>query len=168
MRYLFVIFVLMSLIVLSGCPDPDRGGDELVTGKGPYYYAAGRIHILGLTSIEADPDSGSSATISAYVSLYDRFDSIIKGPGVFRFELYEYVPRTGDNRGKRLYSWPEFDLEDAVVNNSYWKDVLRAYKFSLKTSIKPDVPGVYVLQVTCLSPAGKRLTDIFYLKSGSD
>jgi len=138
----------------------------MVTGKGPYYYAADRVHIIGLTSIDAD--SGSSATISTYVSLHDRFDSSIKGPGVFRFELYEYVPRTGDNRGKRLYSWPEFDLEDAAVNNSYWKDVLRAYKFSLKTRIEADAPGLYILQVTCNSPSGKRLTDIFYLKAEND
>jgi len=153
----------MGLVLFSGCPKPQPNGDGFVEVKGPCAYAAQRVHIIGLTSVKPDPNSKSSAVISTYVSLHDSFDSSVKGPGIFRFELYEYVPRSSQPRGKRLFSWPEFDLNDATINNSYWKDFLRAYYFSLNATIDLNVPKTYILQVTCVTPAEKRLTDIFYV-----
>ena len=153
----------MALLFFSGCGDPDSDGDNSLDGKGPCVYAANQVRIIGLTTVEPNPNSGASAVISAYVGLRDSFDSSVKGPGVFRFELYEYVPRTGDRKGKRLYSWPDIDLNDAVENNNYWKDFLRAYSFTLNAGIDPKLPRTYVLQITCFMPSGKRLTDIYYL-----
>ena len=69
--------------------------------------------------------------------------------------------------GKQLFRWPEIDLTDATVNNSYWKGYLRAYKFSLGTKIDLAVPKRYILHVTCFT-AGKRIVDIFDLNTKSD
>jgi hypothetical protein len=160
---MYLIFVVMILLFFSGCGDPDSGDGNSLDGKGPCVYAANQVRVIGLTSIKPNPNSGSSTVISAYVGLHDSFDTSIKGPGVFRFELYEYVPRTGDRKGKRLYSWPDIDLNDATENNNYWKDFLRAYNFTLNTGIDPNLPTTYVLQVTCVMPSGRRLTDVFYL-----
>ena len=163
MRYLNVILVIMGLVIFSGCPTPRVGGGESIVDKGTCHYAAARVHVIGLTSIEADPEDKSSAVISVYVSLHDSFGSSIKGPGVFWFELYEYVPRAGDNRGKQRYPPREIDLSGAAENNKKWKDVLRAYHFSLETDIAPEVLRTYVLQVTCVTPVGNRLKYTFDL-----
>ncbi|MCF7955733.1 MAG: hypothetical protein K9M75_08030 [Phycisphaerae bacterium] len=162
MRYVYLIFVVMVLLFFPGCVKPGSG-DNSIDGQGPCVYAADQVRIIGLTSVKPNPNSASSAVISAYVGLHDSYGSSIKGPAVFRFELYEYIPRTGDRKGKRLYSWADIDLSDVSENNIFWKDFLRAYNFTLNVGIDPDLPGTYVLQVTCVMPAGKRLTDIFYL-----
>ena len=167
MRFLYIILVFMGLLTFSGCPKPISGGGELVAGRGPCLFAAERVQVIGLTSVKADPDDKSSSVISAYVSLHDSFGSSIKGPGVFSFELYEYVPRSSKPMGKQLFSWPEIDLNDSTVNNSHWKDFLRAYNFRLDTEIDPDVGKVYILQVTMRTP-DKRLADIFYLDTIKD
>ncbi|MBW8016972.1 MAG: hypothetical protein FVQ82_12370 [Planctomycetes bacterium] len=169
MRFIYFILAVPGLVFFSGCPNPDSRSGGSVAGNGVCIYAADRVDIIGLTSVEANPDSGagSPAVISAYVSLLDRFDSSIKGPGVFRFELYEYVPRTANPIGKQLFRWPEIDLTDATVNNSYWKGYLRSYKFSLGTKIDLAVPKRYILHVTCFT-AGKRIVDIFDLNTRSD
>ena len=66
-----------------------------------------------------------------YAALRDSFGSCLKAPGVFRFELYEYVQYSSEPKGKRIIIWPDIDLTDAAENNEYWNDFLRAYEFSL-------------------------------------
>ncbi len=111
------------------------------------------INILPLTKIEAR--GKGSAVIRAYVSLLDRFGSQIKGPGQFRFELYEKISRSQEPKGKRVIIWPDFDLSGPGDNNRHWEDFLRTYKFDL--DFKYQKSQRYVLQVTYLCPSGKRL-----------
>ena len=91
-----------------------------------------------------------------------KFGDQIKSPGMFRFELYEYIQRSAEPKGKRAIIWPDIDLTDPIKNNEYWRDFLRTYVFSLpcKQSINQD----YILQVTCLCPNGKRLSTEFMLR----
>jgi hypothetical protein len=171
LKYFYIVLAISALFIFSGCNEPLSTEEQPVSmqdqgetqGQGACLYAADRVHIIGLTAIKPNTKDASSAVISTYVSLHDRFDSSVKVPAVFRFELYEYVPRSSQPRGKRLVSWPEFDLSGVVVNNNYWKDFLRTYKFSLNARIDPAALKTYILQVTCVSASGKRLTDIFYL-----
>jgi len=167
LKKLWIVVLMTVLAFFSGCPksNPQSGNAAL---REECVYSPLRAHIVGLTSVKSDPAGGSKAIISAYVSLHDRFDSNMKAPGVFRFELYEYVmnSRSSEKRGKRLYVWPDLDLNDAVANNSYWKDYLRAYNFVLDPKIDLSVPKPYILQVTFLTP-GKRLGDLFPLKGGN-
>jgi hypothetical protein len=156
LKIIYVVLAVLGLVIFSGC-------GESVEEKGPCVFATKRVHIIGLTSIKPDSEGKSAAGISAYISLHDSFDSSVKGPGVFRFELYEYVPRTGDIRGKQVFSWAAFDLTDATANNGYWDDFMRAYEFSLDTAIASGVLKTYILQVTCTTSGGKRLTDMFAL-----
>ena len=65
------------------------------------------------------------------VSLLDPFDCQIKSPGVFRFELYEYVQRSAEPKGQRVIIWPDIDLTECSENNNHWRDFLRAYEFNL-------------------------------------
>ncbi len=108
---------------------------------------------------------GSRATgsrINVYVSLLDSFGCQMKSPGVFRFEIYEHVQRSAEPKGRRIDIWPDTDLIDAIENNKYWRDFLRAYQFNLP--LESTNNQSYILQVTFLCPTGKRLTGEFALK----
>ena len=123
-------------------------------------YVPVKIDIMPLTEF-VSPGS-PQLKINIYVSLIDPFGSQIKSPGIFRFELYEYIPRSSEPKGKRAIIWPDIDLTDPITNNSYWQDFLRAYEFSLPC--EQTTGQDYILQVTCLCPNGKRLSSEFSLK----
>jgi hypothetical protein len=131
----------------------------------PTGFAPARISILPLTELPGSTGSSQAVTLNAYVSLLDAFGSHIKAQGVLRFELYQYVPRSGQHKGERLAIWPDIDLTHPAINNKYWRDFLRAYEFRL------DAPAglneTYILEVTCMCPDGRRLTAEFPLKGGT-
>jgi hypothetical protein len=153
-----ILFVLLS--VGAGC---ERGGLGPPTGKDSDLlavyspYAPVKVDILPLTRFASGGAEEGVSRIEAYISLLDSFDCQIKAPVSFRFELYEYVPRSADPKGKRVALWADVELTDATQNNNYWQDYLRAYRFTLDFEHQggPDS----VLQVTCLCPGGRRLSD---------
>jgi len=127
-------------------------------------YAPAKIHFVGLTEFIPADDFEDNARLTTYIDLLDEFGFQIKSPAVLRFELYEYVPRSAEEKGKRLHIWPDIDLTDPGVNNTYWRDFLRAYKLDLVLDFVPKTGRTYVLQVTCLCPANQRLSDTIQLK----
>lgn len=164
MKVIYIVLAVSALAIISGCGDSSSDDGRFgAPGQEPCLYVADRVHVIGLTAIEPDPGDRSSSVVSVYLSLLDQFDSSIKMPAVFRFELYEYVPRSSERRGRRIHAWKEIDLTDAAINNDYWKDFLRAYEFSLEVGINSGLSKTYILQVTCATATNKRLTDIFYL-----
>ncbi len=127
-------------------------------------YSAMKAQIIGLTAFLPGQYGSNGAEIEVYMNLMDSFGSRIKAAGVFRFELYEYVPRSSDPKGKRVYLWADVDLTNAAANNLHWLDFVRGYQFFLPMNKAPKSPGTYVLEVTCVTPTGKRLTDTFQLE----
>ena len=125
-------------------------------------YAPGKIDILPLTEFGSTDETERASKIKVYVSLLDPFNCQMKAPGVFRFELYEYAQRSAEPKGRRIVIWPDIDLTDAVENNNYWRDFLRAYEFNL--DFEPQGHQNYILQVTFLCPSGKRLSAELALK----
>jgi len=125
------------------------------------HFAPAKINIMPLTEFISSNDA-RQANIHPYVSLLDSFGSQIKSPCVFRFELYQRVQRSAEPKGRRVIIWPDVDLTDPVANDEYWRDFLRAYEFNLPFESASDLS--YILQVTCLCPAGRRLSDEFALK----
>ena len=124
-------------------------------------YAPAKIDIMPLT--ELVPASGAQvARINLYVSLLDEFGFQIKSPAVFRFELYDYVQRSAESKGKRAVIWADVDLTDPVSNNGYWRDFLRAYEFNLPFEQAGNQN--FILQVTCLCPNGSRLSSELMLR----
>ena len=88
----------------------------------------------------------------------------MKAPGVFRFEAYEYLPHSGEEKGKRAIIWPDIDLEEPGLNNQYWLDFMRCYLFTLGVGDEIRKNHSYVLQVTCITPLGERLTDDYIIE----
>jgi hypothetical protein len=181
-----LVTVLLSLALLCpGCDQPRADvpmagqsraqGANDVTGREvgetaeplpvvPTGFAPAKICILPLTELPGSTGSSQAVVLDAYISLLDAFGAQIKAPGVLRFELYQYVPRSAEAKGLRLAIWPDVDLTHPAVNNRYWRDFLRAYEFKL------DAPAglneTYVLEATCMCPDGRRLTAEFPLRGG--
>ena len=129
-------------------------------------YAPVKTNILPLTEFVAPPEDVEGVKIKAYVSLSDSFGCQAKSPALFRFELYEAVPRSAEPKGRRITIWPEkaghwIDLTDPAENNKHWRDFLRAYEFSLYLESVGETKCI--LQVTCLCPTGRRLSAEFAL-----
>jgi len=130
----------------------------------PTGFAPAKIYILPLTELPSSTPSSQAVALTAYIGLLDAFGCQVKAPGVLRFELYQYVPRSAAPKGQRLAIWPDIDLTHPATNNRYWRDFLRAYEFKL------DAPAglneTYVLEATCMCPDGRRLTATFPLHGG--
>lgn len=165
---IFRIFLFILLSIGAGCKQPgtlnenpaktDNDNDKLSCYAS---YAPVKIDILPLTEF-VGPGNTQQSKINIYVSLLDPFGSQIKSPGIFRFELYEYMQRSAEPKGKRAIIWPDVDLTDPVANNDFWRDFLRAYGFSLPCEQTGNQD--YILQVTNLCPNGKRLSSEFTLR----
>jgi hypothetical protein len=160
------VIVQMFLLLLGGAgcepadtelsPKADSGFNQLSE------YGPVKVDIMPLTEFTSAGNGENPSKIKVYVSLLDAFDCQIKTPAVFRFELYDIVPRSAEPKGKRILIWPDINLTDAVKNNEYWRDFLRAYEFNLP--FEPENSKSYILQITSLCSSGKRLSAEFTLK----
>lgn len=162
------VFVLVLLLTYVGCEQPApppavpiETNNHLDPSSLYALYVPVKIDIMPLT--ELVPAAGTQeAAVNLYVSLLDAFGSQTKSPAVFRFELYEYVQRSAQPKGKRAVIWADVDLTDPAGNNRYWRDFLRAYEFNLP--FEQSGNQNYILQVTCLCPNGSRLSAELMLK----
>jgi hypothetical protein len=155
------------LLISAGCESEGLPGPRSVVGGGDVLsaYATSKIRIVGLSEITGASDDERTSRVKVYVDLLDSFGNRIKSPGVFRFELYEFVPRSSEPKGKRIFIQSEIDLTDATRNNSHWRDFLRAYQFDLPLKFKVKANDTFMLEVTFTTPAGKRLRGLFQLES---
>jgi len=155
------IFSLYLVLLAGGCAPAlvefSPATDSYFTPPSEYTpYSPAEIDILPLTEFVSIGEAEERSKIKVYVSLLDSFDCQMKALGVFRFELYEYAQRSAEPKGRRIVIWPDIDLTNAVENNNYWRDFLRAYEFDL--DFEPQNHQNYVLQVTFLCPSGRRLS----------
>ena len=139
-------------------PNPINGSAASVYAR----YAPVKIDIMPLTELIMASDPQEDAVLNVYVGLLDAFGSQMKSPGVFRFELYVYVQRSAEPKGKRAIIWPDIDLTSAAKNNEHWRDFLRAYQFNLPCELQKGQD--YILEVTCRCPSGRRLSDEFTVR----
>jgi len=132
-------------------PSVDAPATTVPTGFGP-----AKVSVLPLTEIADFAGAGRGAKMSVYVALLDAFGCPVKAPCTLRFELYEYVRRSAQAKGQRIMIWPDIDLMHPAENHKYWRDFLRAYEFQLDLQAERDT--TYILETTCLSPDGRRLS----------
>jgi len=162
--------ILMSVVLLlagASCDSPPVEDNKYFAdtnlGHDSIYesYRPIEIDIMPLTELISTDNAASQLRL--YVSFLDSSGSRIKSPGVFRFELYRKVMRSAKPKGNRIMIWPDIDLTDIAENGEYWRDFLRAYEFNL--DLDPQADSDFILQVTCLCPNGKRLSDEFDLNN---
>ena len=165
-KFTFQMFILILLFLNFSCEQsstsPETIGldnsEQSITAYSQYFPV--KIDIIPLTEF-IDVGDGQQAEINLYVSLLDSFGSQLKSPCIFRFELYQRVPRSAEPKGRRAIIWPDIDITDPVINNEYWRNFLRAYEFNLP--FQSESTQGYILEVTCLCPNNKRLTAEFSL-----
>lgn len=146
------------LLTAVGCEPTSTSRPQPTPGDSGIYeqYQPQKALFLPLTEIKPPKQQFTTETITAFVALQDTGNSAIKAPGIFRFELYQYAPRTAEGRGKRLQLWDDINLTNFPENNNHWRDYLRAYEFELEYEFAAD--GKFVLEVTFISSESKRLT----------
>jgi hypothetical protein len=161
MRYLISICVLFSIMVISGCEQIQQTASDSPAGaiKGGCIFSPQRIKFNQLTELK------QSLQITAFIDVFDQFDSRIKAAGVWRFELYEKALRSAEAMGSRIRIWPDIELTEAKINQDHWRDYLHCYEFSL--TLESELPGgkTYILQAVCFTADGKRITDTIELES---
>jgi len=121
-------------------------------------YGPATLEIIGLSELRAVASEQDAAKLKIFIKVIDSCGSAIKAPCAFRVELYEYATRSPSPLGKRLEIWPDIDLTDPGKNNDQWRDYLRAYEFNFEVSSRLEFDRVYIVEATCLSPLGKRLS----------
>ena len=186
MNLRFTIYdLLFCLSLLGGCSQPEvtkrppvveqassneqsiaqpvEDAAKAAVSSGPVTFTPVKIGILPLTELSSPSGAGQGAKLNVFVTILDAFGSQMKAPGVLRFELYEYVPRSAQLKGQRLAIWPDIDLTGPAENNKYWRDFLRAYEFELDIQAGRD--KTYILEATCMCPDGKRLSCEYTLRA---
>ena len=163
----WLIDIIFPAIFFAGCLfaagcESASVSDEKLSGDDKDFnvsvctdYVPVKVVIMPLSECIGSGDE-QEQKINIYVSLHDSFGSQMKAPAVFRFELYEKVPRSSEPKGKRIFIWPDINLTDPDDNNKYWRDFLRGYEFNL--DFESERREDYIIQVTCQCPDGKRLS----------
>ena len=176
------LLLLVSMVLWAGCGEPQAGPDagapardverpvepERTAVEPPVAVPAGGFSPVGITILPLTellrPTGDQGPRLNVYVSLVDAFGSQMKAPGTFRIELYDYVQRSADPKGPRIAIWPDIDLTGPAENHRYWRDFLRAYEFTVPTQASAD--KTYVIEVTCLTTTGRRLSAKWVLRPG--
>lgn len=155
-------FCLLCACLWLGCQPPiGPAVNQVQATNGQPGFGPERLIITPLTHITGSADKAGYRVVRVYARLVDGFDCDVKAPGVFRFELYQVVPRSAEPRGARLAIWPDMDLNDPSENHRYWHEILRMYVFDLNLSM--EIEGAYVLEGTFIRSDGRRITGQYIL-----
>jgi hypothetical protein len=150
-----IITAVLSLFV-CGC-DQQQTETNGSAVKQIEAYGPETLDIVGLTELKV-PSGNDTAKLTLFVRALDGFGSAVKTPCVLRVEMFEHVARSPSPLGKRIELWPDIDLTDVCKNNAQWRDYLRAYEFNFDVSSQLTPGHVYIIEVTCRSPMGKRMS----------
>lgn len=88
--------------------------------------------------------------------------------GRVRAELFEYVPASADNRGRRIDHW-NIDLSTEEQQRQYWDRITQMYRFQLAVDPAAIPPADrYLMTVTYIAPLGNYLTDECIIERPTD
>ena len=153
-----LVFCCAGLLLAVGCGGPatSRNADHAQGEVEHICFSPAKIRVSPVTELILPSSGGEMAQIRVCVVLLDPFESYLKAPGTFRFELYEKVLRSAAPKGGRIKMWDDLDLRSAPANNEHWQEVFHAYEFDLE--FDPQKDRSYILEVTFTLPDDQRLT----------
>lgn len=151
---------VLLLGAMHGCAAP-RGGDLAKKEAVMALLMPSRVEIVepftraGSFDGDAQPDG-----IELLVQASNALDSPgLMVAGTMRVELYEFLPASGERKGRQLDQWV-IELADKEQQRRYWNQVTQMYEFHLGVDVqKVPVADQYMLAVTYSAPWGERLTD---------
>lgn len=159
MRNATIAAATILMMLLSGC-ESLRETDAPPDGT----FQKGCIFTPQKISFNQLTEISTAWQITAYVDVYDQYNSRIKAPGIWRFELYSKVPRSADPMGGRIKLWPDLNLTQPAGNNGLWQDYLRCYRFELNLDSELASGDGYILETICYTADGKAVSDTIELK----
>ena len=169
-RHVTVFPVVAGVVaaICSGCVNPSPAVDDPIQRDMLSLLMPRRIDIVEpFTRIASFDDDATPDGIELLLQAVNYLDN----PGLMiagnvRIELFEFVPASGEPRGKRIDHW-EIHLETEKQQRAFWNGVTQMYKFHLAVpSVALTSGRRYVLAVTYHSPLGDRLTDEFVMRFG--
>jgi hypothetical protein len=160
----------IGLVLAAGCATPPTQVDEVARQRMFELLMPNRIEIVKpFTRIKSFDEDRTPDGIELLVRAVNAVgDSGLRIVGAVRVELFEHVPATANNRGRRLDHW-EISLTTLEDQRRFWNKVTQMYEFRLGIDLKV-IPRAdkYVLLVTYLSPLGQQLHDEYTLVLPAD
>lgn len=157
-RHTYLVF--LAAITLAGCAKSPgitdaRSQEQMLTLLMP-----NRIEIVEpFTRIRSFDDNATPDGIELLLQAVNSLDN----PGLMivgdvRVEFFEYVPASGDRKGRRIDYW-DVKLRTEEHQRTHWNQITQMYEFRLRAD-PAVIPGgeKYVLAVTYNSPLGQHLT----------
>ena len=155
-KFKLAVFTLAVVSFFVGC----GGNGNLVDSGECDCFVIKKFSITPLTKfIETDGQSGLKLVVDALDDTGNRTNA----PFDLQCSLYQYLPRTADNKGSLVQAWPQINLNSITENNRHWNDYLRSYEFQLKLDNPPNEQW-YLLEIACQIPSGSRIFDKLMLK----
>ncbi len=154
--------------ICSGCVSPSPTVNDPMQRDMLSLLMPRRIEIVEpftrVASFDKDDTPDGIQLLLQAVNYLDNPGLMIAGD--VRVGLFEFVPASGERRGKRLDHW-DIHLETEKQQRGYWNGVTQMYEFQLAVHSVDLADGKrYVLAVSYHSPLGDRLTDDFVLRFG--
>ncbi len=165
-RQLPLLCGLLATILPFGCASAPRIPVDAAARQAQLsLLMPSRIEIVEpftrVKSFDDDVPDGIELLVQAVNSLDNPGLMIV---GDVRIELYEYVPASGNRKGRRLEHW-DIELSTAKHQRTYWNQLTHMYEFHLGLDpTRIPLADKYVLLVTYNSPLGEHLADEFVLE----
>lgn len=152
--------VLSLALTWCGCAATPRG-DEAKKQEAMDLLMPSRIQIVQpftrAASFDGDEKTDGIELLLQVTNALDSPGLMIAGD--LRVELYEFLPASGERKGRQLDQWT-LTLSGRDDQLRFWNKITQMYEFRLGVDVdKVPVADKYVLAVTYHSPLGQRLTD---------
>jgi hypothetical protein len=154
-----VAFLLSLGFVLTGCGSSPKG-PVLDSAKTP--GPVQELRISALTEFVYIPNH-PQVHLKVMTELLDASEQPVRQPCSWRFELYDFIPRSSEPRGFRLMIWPDQDLTVSGEEAAHWKEFLTGYEFYLPLDHELKPGKKYVLEATAMTEQ-RRYNDLYEIK----
>ena len=152
---------LITTLGLFGCVAQPRVTGHVAQQEMLELLMPSRIEIVEpFTRVQSFDDDSTPDGIELLLQAVNALDN----PGLMiagrvRVELFEFLPASGDRKGRRLEHW-SIELANTRQQRRYWNTLTQMYEFKLGIDTT-EIPAAdqYVLLVTYKSPLGERITD---------
>lgn len=154
-----------SLLLLTsawgGCAAPGKNADDLNRRAMLNLLMPSRIEIVEpFTRVRSFDDDLEPDGIEVLIRAVNSLDNPgLMIAGTMRIELFEQIPGSADQKGRRLEHW-DVDLTTPQSQKRFFNQLTQMYEFRLGVDVAA-VPagGKYLLLVTYNSPMGEHLDD---------
>lgn len=165
-RWLLLFGLVPSLMTILACAKNGPADDPEAQRRMLSLLMPQRIEVVEpFTRIKSFDDGNTPDGVELLVQAINALDNPgLMVVGRMHVELYEFVPASGDHRGRQLERW-DIDLSTVEKQRTYWNPLTQMYEFRLGADLTRIQPAEkYLMTVTYTSPLGQHLNDEFLLR----